>query len=68
MYAKKVNVNNNSINADNNPVNVSKSTQRREEKRREENIKADAAPESSEMDLYEAEEDGGWMDPEDIIL
>lgn len=40
----------------------------REEKRREENIKADAAPESSEMDLYEAEEDGGWMDPEDIIL
>ena len=65
---KTITVDNNSINADKNPVNVNKSTQRREEKRREENIKADAVPESAQTDPYEAEEDGGWMDPEDIVL
>lgn len=52
---KMVNVDDNSINPDRNSVNAGKSTQRREEKRREENIKADAN--SSEED-----EDEG-MDP-----
>ena len=65
---KTITVDNNSINADKNPVNVNKSTQRREEKRRPENIQADAVPESAQTDPYEAEEDGGWMDPEDIVL
>ena len=39
---KTINVNNNSVNVDKKSVNVCKSTQRREEKRIEENIKADA--------------------------
>lgn len=58
---KIINVNNNSDNAGNNSVNVNKSTQRREEKRREENNEADAHKSVQESD---SDEDDG-MDPEE---
>lgn len=60
---KKVNADNNSINADNNVINASKSTQRREEKRREYNKAAGA---NCEAKNQQEEDDDEGMDPMEL--
>ena len=60
---KKVNADNNSINADNNVINVSKSTQRRAEKRREYNKAAGA---NCEAKNQQEEDDDEGMDPMEL--
>ena len=56
---KSINVNRNSVNVNRNSVNADKSTQRKEEKRKEENIKADASISN------DAEDDG--MNPMELL-
>ena len=56
---KSINVNRNSVNVNRNSVNADKSTQRKEEKRKEENIKAAASISN------DAEDDG--MNPRELL-
>ena len=56
---KSINVNRNSVNVNRNSVNADKSTQRKEEKRKEEDIKADASISN------DAEDDG--MNPMELL-
>lgn len=58
---KSINDDNKPVNVNKNQVNVCKSTQRREEKRREENIEADAPF------LEDLDQDEGWLEPEELL-
>ena len=62
-----INVDNNSINSVNNSINDVKSTQSREEKRREENYKPAAPLTSSETLATQEDDDDGYTSPEELL-